>query len=85
MALLDRAVLDAMSFDDLVKYTMDIDFSIEEWGQLADLLETKAPPSGMSKEDIDAAWNRFVEFYAPEKDLEALRAFTAKRRQERKS
>lgn len=77
-----RAAVDAMSYDELVRYTMDNDFSIEEWGLLADLLKSKAPPSGMSKDDIDAAWDRFVEFYAPAKDREALRAFAAKRRQE---
>jgi len=82
MALLDRAVLDAMSFDDFVKYTMDNDFSIEEWGLLADLLKSKAPASDVPPEDVDAAWDRFVEFYAPAKDREDLRAFTAKRRQE---
>ena len=78
MALLDRAVLEAMSFDELVKYTWDNDFSMDEWGQLADLLQSKAPPSGMSKEDIDAAWNRFLEFRALAETNADMVAFTDK-------
>ena len=33
---------------------------------------------------LDAAWDDFVENYAPPEDREAFRAFTARRRQERK-
>ena len=34
--------------------------------------------------ELDAAWDDFVENYAPPEDREAFRAFTARRRQERK-
>lgn len=33
--------------------------------------------------ELDAAWDDFVENYAPPEDREAFRAFTARRRQER--
>lgn len=36
-----------------------------------------------AQEKLDAAWDDFVENYAPPEDREAFRAFTARRRQER--
>ena len=77
MAVLDPAALAAMSYDELLQFTMDNDMSNADWDVVVPLLHEKDPSPPMSEEELDAAWERFVVTCVPPDQQDAFRAAAA--------
>ena len=81
MAILDPAALAAMSYDELLQFTMDNDMSNADWDVVIPLLHEKAPSPPMSEEELDAAWERFVVACVPPDQQDAFRAAAARNKE----